>query len=140
MCPIKQILTRMEAFCMEQYNSCILFKTFQSDFIDFYVCKQKTLKKKSVFLMFDMPRILQNLRERVIGMLNAGMTMNAVAINIGCSARATRHLRQRFQATGPTEDRSRSGSPHSTMRSQSRYIRNTHLRNRFQTATTTYCY
>ena len=51
-----------------------------------------------------MPRIPQTLRERAIGMLNAGMTMNAAAMNIGCSTRAIRHLRQRFQATGRTED------------------------------------
>ena len=35
-----------------------------------------------------MPRITQNLQECAIGMLNAGMTMNAVAMNIGCFARA----------------------------------------------------
>ena len=45
-----------------------------------------------------MPRIPQNLRERAIGMLTAGMTMNAVAINIECSTRAIRHLGQGFQA------------------------------------------
>ena len=31
-----------------------------------------------------MPRIPQNLRQRAIGMLNVGMTMNAVSINTGC--------------------------------------------------------
>ena len=30
-----------------------------------------------------MPRIPKNLREGTIGMLNAGMTMNAVAMDIG---------------------------------------------------------
>ena len=38
-----------------------------------------------------MPRIPQNLPERANDMLNAGMTMNAVALNIGCSTRAIRH-------------------------------------------------
>ena len=52
-----------------------------------------------------MPRILQNLCEHAIGMLDAGMMMKAVAMNIGCSTRAIRHVRQRFQATGCTEDR-----------------------------------
>ena len=52
----------------------------------------------SVFFIFDMPRSPQNLRERAIGMLNAGLTINAVAMNIGCSTRASRHRRQRFQA------------------------------------------
>ena len=58
-----------------------------------------------------MPRIPQNVRERVIGMLNAGKRMNAVAMNIGCSTRAIRYLRQRFQATGRMEDGPRSGRP-----------------------------
>ena len=38
----------------------------------------------SVFFIFDIPRISQNLRERATGMFNVGMTMNAVAMNIGC--------------------------------------------------------
>ena len=84
-----------------------------------------------------MPRYLQNLRECAIGMLNAGMTMNAVAMNIECSTHAIRHLKQRFQATGCSEDRPRSGRPRVTTRGQGRYIRNTHLRNRFQTAAAT---
>ena len=84
-----------------------------------------------------MPRIQQNSRERAIGMLYAGMTMNAVGMNIGCSTRAIRNLRQRFKTTGRTEDRPGSGRPRVTMHGQDRYVRNTHLRNRFQTATAT---
>ena len=52
-----------------------------------------------------MPRIPQNLRKSAIGMLNAGMMMNAVATNTGCSTRAIRHIWQRFKAIGRTEDR-----------------------------------
>ena len=84
-----------------------------------------------------MPRILQNLREHANGMLHAGMTMNAVAMNIRCSTRAIRHLRQCYQVTGRTEDRPRSRRPRVTTRGQDSYIWNTHLRNRFQTATAT---
>ena len=84
-----------------------------------------------------MPRILQNLLGRAPGMLSAGMRMNAVAMNIGCSTRAIRHLRQRFKATGRTEDRPRSGRPLVTTRGQDRYIRHPRLRNRFQTAIAT---
>ena len=47
-----------------------------------------------------MPRIPQNLRERAIGMLNADMTMKAVAMDIGRSTRTILHLRQSLQATG----------------------------------------
>ena len=47
----------------------------------------------SVFFIFYMPRVPQNLRERAIVMLNAGMMMNAVAMDIRCSIRDIRHLR-----------------------------------------------
>ena len=84
-----------------------------------------------------MNKIPQRLRELAIGMFNAGMTMNTVAMNIGFSTRAIRHLRQCFQKTGRTEDRPRNGRPCVTTRGQNRYYRNTHQRNRFQTATAT---
>ena len=84
-----------------------------------------------------MPRIPQNLCKRVIGMLNACMTMNAVAMNIGCSNCAIRHHRQHFQATGRTEDRLRNGHPLVMTRGQGRYIRKTHQHDRFKTATDT---
>ena len=51
-----------------------------------------------------MPRIAPNLRERAIVMLNAGMATNEVARIVGSCSRAIRNLRQRFQATGRTED------------------------------------
>ena len=69
-----------------------------------------------------MPKITENLRERTIGMLNAGMTMNDVAMSIGCSTRAIRHLRQRFQARRHAEDRPHSGRPRVTARGQDSYI------------------
>ena len=78
-----------------------------------------------------MPRSPQNLRERAIDMLNAGMTMNTVAMNIGCSTGTIRNLRQRFQATGRTVDRPRSGRHRVTTRGQDRFSRNTNLHNRF---------
>ena len=110
-------------------------------FIDFYVNKKKTLEKNTfISVFFDMPRIPQNLRESAIGTLNAGVAMNAVARNKGCSTRATRHLRQPFQATGRTEDRVRSGRPRVTTRSQYRYIWNIHQHNRFQTVTAVAAY
>ena len=45
-----------------------------------------------------MPTLLQNLCEPVIGMLKTGMTMNAVtvAMIVGCSTCAFRHLRFRL--------------------------------------------
>ena len=76
-----------------------------------------------------MPRIHNNLRERAIGMLDAR--------HVGCSSRAIRNLRIRCRTTGSTNDLPRRGRPRVTMRGQDRYIMNTHLRSRFQTATAT---
>ena len=76
-----------------------------------------------------MPRIPNNLCERAIGM--------HVARHVGCSSRAIRNLHIRFRTTGSTNDLPRRGRPRVTTRGQGRYIMNTHLRNRFQTATTT---
>ena len=78
-----------------------------------------------------MLRIQQNLHKHAIGMLNAGMTENAVAMNIGCSVRNIGNLTQYFQATGSTEDRPCSGCLHIMTHGQDHYIRNTHLSNRF---------
>ena len=52
------------------------------------------------------------------------MTMNAVAMEFGCSTRADRYLRQRFQSAGRTKDRSRSGRPRVRTLGQDRYIWN----------------
>ena len=54
-------------------------------------------------------RIQTNLLERAIGMLNAAeMETNEVARVVGNSSSSIRYLRQRFQATGCTEDSPRS--------------------------------
>ena len=58
-------------------------------------------------------------------MLNGGMTMNAVAMNIGCSTCAFLHLTQGFQATGCTEDQPCSGHPRVTMHGRDPFSRNT---------------
>ena len=84
-----------------------------------------------------MPRIPNNLRERAIGMLDAGMSTEHVARHVGCSSRAIRNLRTRFRTTGSANDLPQRGRPRVAMRGQDRYIMNTHLRNRFQTATAT---
>lgn len=84
-----------------------------------------------------MPRLQRHMRERAIGMLQAGMSTEVIAGKVGCSSRAIRYLRSRFHQTGCTDDRKRSGRPRVTTVRQDRYIINTHLRNRFQTATST---
>ena len=89
------------------------------------------------FKLFSMPRIPNNLRERAIGMLDAGMTTEHVARHVGCSSRAIGNLRIRFRTTGCTNNLPRRGRLRVTTRGQNRYNMNTHLRNRFQTATAT---
>ena len=63
--------------------------------------------KKLLFCQFSLflicPEFRKKLCECAIDMRNAGMTMNAVAINIGYSTCAVRYLRQRFQGTGHTD-------------------------------------
>ena len=54
--------------------------------------------------IFSMPRIPNNLRERAIGMLDAGMSTEHVARHVGCSSRAIRNLRLRLRTTGSTND------------------------------------
>jgi hypothetical protein len=85
-------------------DSCIFYETFHCSFYRLSCQKAKDTDFFSVFFIFDMPRILQNLRERAIGILHAGMTTNDDAKNIGCSTSAIRQLMQRFQVLGRTED------------------------------------
>lgn len=118
-----------------QFFLLVLLTLLPSERKRFKICK-----KINVFLhctIFSMPRIPNNLRERAIGMLDAGMSTEDVARHVGSSSRAIRNLRVRFRTTGSTNDMPRRGRPRVTTRGQDRYIMNTHLRNRFQTATAT---
>ena len=84
-----------------------------------------------------MPRVPQNMRKRAICMLHAGTRTVEIARQLGTSARTIRHLRERFNITGETKDRPRSGRPPVTMRVQDRYIVTSHLQDRFLTASVT---
>ena len=84
-----------------------------------------------------MPRVLQNMRERAIGMLQAGMHTVEIARQLVTSARTIRRLRERFITNGETKDRPRSGRPHVTTRAQDSYIVTSYLRGRFLTASVT---
>ena len=84
-----------------------------------------------------MPKIPNNLCEWAIGMFDAGMSTEHVARHVGCSSLAIRNLRIRFRKTGSTNDLRQHGHPRVTTRGQDRYIMNTHLHNRFQTAIAT---
>jgi transposase len=58
-----------------------------------------------------MPRLLQNERERAVGMFQDGMTHTEIANNVNCSIMTIYRLLVRVRATGTTSDRRRSGRP-----------------------------
>uniref|UniRef100_A0AAZ3PZW0 Transposase Tc1-like domain-containing protein n=1 Tax=Oncorhynchus tshawytscha TaxID=74940 RepID=A0AAZ3PZW0_ONCTS len=84
-----------------------------------------------------MPRIPAHLHERALGMLQGGMRTTDVARARNYNVRTVRRLRQRYRETGWTADRPRSCSPLVTTPVQDRYIRTSHLRDRYRMATTT---
>ena len=84
-----------------------------------------------------MPRVPVHLRKHALGMLQGGMRTADVARAINCNVRTVRRLRQRYRETGRTADRPRSGRPRVTTPAQDRYIRTSHLRDRYRMATTT---
>lgn len=84
-----------------------------------------------------MPRLTQAERERAIGMADMGASQQQIARAYNCSQAAISRLLGRYRQTGRTQDRPRSGRPRVTTLAEDRYIRTTHLRNRFVTATST---
>ena len=84
-----------------------------------------------------MPRLTQTERERAIGMLQSRVSASVVATRFNCSVRTIEYLLERLRRTGSTSDRPRSGQPRVTTNRQDAYIRQLHLRNRFQTTTST---
>ncbi|KAG2460139.1 NEDD1 protein, partial [Polypterus senegalus] len=78
-----------------------------------------------------MPRVPAHLRERALGMLQGGMRTADVARAINCHVRTETRLRQRYRETGRTADHPRSGRPRVTTPAQDRYIRISHLRDRY---------
>ena len=85
----------------------------------------------------SMPRFPKHLRERPIGMLEAGASVEEVSVQVGSSVQALGSLRRRFVQTGITEDLPCSGRPRVTTLAHDHYILNQHLRNHFLTATAT---
>ena len=84
-----------------------------------------------------MHRVPAHLRERALDMLQGGMRTADVARAINCNVRTVRCLRLRYRETGWTADCPRSGRPRVTTPSQDRYIRTSHLRDRYRMVTTT---
>ncbi|KAJ8347227.1 hypothetical protein SKAU_G00286280 [Synaphobranchus kaupii] len=81
-----------------------------------------------------MPRMSQVSRDQAIGMLMTGATQDDVARRFRVAPSTISRLQRRFQDTGVTRDRPRPGQPRVITRAQDRYIRTTHLRDRFRAA------
>jgi transposase len=80
-----------------------------------------------------MSRLRQNDRERSVGMVQAGMTHQAVADHFNVSGITVSRLMIRLRQTGRTNDRPRNGRPIVTSQRQDRHLRLVHLRNRMIT-------
>jgi transposase len=81
-----------------------------------------------------MPRLHHNDRERAVGMVQAGITHQAVEDHFNVSRITIARLIIRLRQTGRTNDRHRNGKPRVTSQGQDRYLRLIHLRNRMITA------
>ena len=84
-----------------------------------------------------MPRMSQVSRNQAIGMLMTGAMQDDIAKRFRVAPSTVSRLQRHFQDTGVTRDRPLPGQPHVTTRAQDRYIRTTHLRDRFRAAAQT---
>ena len=81
-----------------------------------------------------MVRLLQEQRNEAVQMLLRGTSQAVIARNFQVSRSTITRLYKRLRQTETTNDRSRSGRLRVKSRRQDRYMRLTHLRNRFRTA------
>ena len=84
-----------------------------------------------------MPRLRQNDSERTVGMVQTGMTHQAVADYFNVSRITISRPMIRLRQTGRTNDRLRNGKTRVTSQRQARHLRLIHLRNRMITAVDT---
>ena len=88
------------------------------------------------FSTADMPRFNQAQCENALGRLQAGQRQNEVAQHFHVIQSTISRLLSRDENTVSTADRPRYGRPMVTIPVQNRLIRASHLRHRFQSATT----
>ena len=86
-------------------------------------------------LSLNMPRLNQNQRIQALTMLARDDNVSNISRVFGCHRNTIIRLRQRFQQTGGKAYRRSSGRPRVTYPRTGRFITLTHLRRRFQTAT-----
>ena len=86
-------------------------------------------------LSLNMPRLNKNQRIQALPVLARGDNVSNVSRAFGCHRNTIAQLCKRFQQTGGVADRVRPGRPRITNPRTDRFITLTHLRRRFQTAT-----
>lgn len=114
----------------------LFYKTFVSTHVfSDYECENRL--KYWILLMCNMPRLNNDNRNRILGLLQGGLTQTVVARRFNVNRSTISRLVQRNNATGSVSDRPRPGAMRATTRRQDVYIRQRHLRNRFLTASST---
>ena len=99
--------------------------------------QQKATLISAKLSRITMPQMPQILKERAVGMHNAGMSIRAVGRQLNIHFSTISRLRHRFRQTGNTCNRPHNRRPRVTTPDQDRYIRLTHLRDRLRPATRT---
>ena len=97
-----------------------------------YIGKKHLISQR---LSLNMPRLNQNQRVQALMILARGDNVSNVSRAFGCHRNTIIRLRQHYQQTGGVPDRRRPGRPIVTNPRTDGFITLTHLRRRFQTAT-----
>ena len=97
------------------------------------VNKSKQFAILKISTRTSMPRLRQNDRERAVGMVQAGITHQAVEDHFNVSRITISRLIIRLRQTDRTNDRPCSGKSRVTSQREDRYLRLIHLRNRMIT-------
>jgi transposase len=118
---------RIWAFKSPSINNCAVNKS-----------KQFAILKIRIFTRMSIPRLRQNDRERAVGMVQAGMTHQAVSDHINVSRITISRLMIPLRQTGRKNARSRDGRSRVTSQCQNIHLRLIHLRNRMITAENTW--